>query len=101
VDGLVCTLDALRSVPCVQEELPKRFRKFVSRKVRQAGKSLERAQRAGSKGKRSKAERARRRAARQLEAIPKKIRKRRWKTCRETVEALVEERRQLIQEAAF
>ena len=101
VDGLVCTLNELRSVPCVQEDLPKRLRSFISKKVKHVGRSLESAERAAGKNRHAKAEKLRRRAARQLESIPKKIRKARWRTCKETVEALVGERYQLIQEVTF
>jgi len=81
--------------------LPKRLRSFISKKVKHVGRSLESAERAAGKNRHAKAEKLRRRAARQLESIPKKIRKARWRTCKETVEALVGERYQLIQEVTF
>jgi hypothetical protein len=107
---VVCGLEALLRRPCDDEELPRRLRRLVRKRVKRATRYLVRAERAGIKGKSGKAIRLRDRAGSQLAVIARaaaraanadRRRQRISRVCRESIVALATDHRRHIGSLAF
>jgi outer membrane protein assembly factor BamB len=101
-DGVLCSLGQLRGAECNGEPLPKKLRKTIGKKVKQAKKWVKKA---AKTKKAAKASKYRGRAAKQLDAIAKKARKTKTaalpQACKDALEALVAAQKGVVTEVSF
>ena len=107
---IICAEHDLLGAPCGDEAVPKKLGNTIRKKVKRAQRFLKKAEKAAGSGNDKKVKKFRDKAARQLQAIPKKTasavksrkaKKRISRSCKDVIDALVANRQQVIGEFAF
>ncbi len=99
--GAGCELDKLLAADLCGEELPKKLRKLMRKKVKKAKSLLQKAESAASKGTAGKVEKLRAKVGKQLDAIESRAGQLAPESCQAGIRAKVDERRELVAGLAF